>query len=337
MAKKRVVFFSLLISVFIVILAACSGSGTTNAGNETNEKAATNKPNSNEPIKMVVPLSAGGSGDILVRTFAQVAEEHFGQKFIVENRTGGAGAIGLNFLLSQPADGRTIYYNSSSLTVSMGSGELAFKTKDLLPLATIAKDDLVLYVPEDSPYKTLDEFMEHASKNPGKLTIGGVNSFSTLHALSLQIMNEAGVELTYVPYEGSGNLVTAIMGGNLDAGVGSVNGAVPLVNDKQARVLAVTSPERLDEFPDVPTFKELGFTDVNESNVWRGFFVHPETSSATMGDLTKLFKDVTEHPAWHDYLEKSLQENYFNDSKAFSKFFNEEVKETKELFSKLER
>ena len=352
--KRKMFVVSLVLMMVFAILTACGGSGSGTSSQPTNvpapsspapsdsgqpdegqkDEGQTAKENQyplfNDPITVIVPLAAGGTGDVINRTIADIAAKYFNQKIIVENRPGGSGAVGIAALLAKPADGKTIFYNSQSMVVSFGTGALPYKEDDILPLATVASDRHALYVPANSPFNTLEDLIKYAKENPGKLNIGGVNTQTSAHAFFLKLMKVLGIEATYVPYDGSGTLANAVLGGILDAAVGTI-ASVSSYDQGQVRLLGLTFHERMEKYPDVPTFEELGY-GMGKDLQWRGFFLHPATPPEIVEKLSIFFKDIVSKPEWNEYLERTSQELFMNDPQSFADFYKNEIAEIREMF-----
>ncbi|RTR35175.1 tripartite tricarboxylate transporter substrate binding protein [Robertmurraya yapensis] len=331
---------SILVITFLLlatVLVACSSSTKTNENSNQSggEKNTSDYPN--RPITFVVPFSAGGSGDIMTREVAKLAEKEFGQTIIVENKEGGSGAIALNYALSKPADGYTILNHSSTLPLTMASGEIPFEAKDIQPVATMVSNYQVLAVPKDSPFITFQDFVEYAKNNPGKLNVVSSQTYGTTHIFSLKIMEEADINFNYIAYDGGSEALTRILGGNGDAITSSGEVVQQQVESGDLRLLGVSSAERLPTHPDVPTFKELGITSIDDELIWRAYFVRPGTPEEIVEKITEVLRKVSETPEFKEYAKNTNQDIYFKTGEELTEVFNNYYEDGKELFESIKK
>jgi putative tricarboxylic transport membrane protein len=336
--KKNVnkVVSSIFILFLVLALVACGAQkkSTEVASNGVGSaKKADDYPN--KAINLVVPFTAGSPGDVFSRTFGKIAEKYLGQPLVIVNKEGGSGAIGVTHMLSQPADGYTIVYHSSTFAYTMAAGQVSFKTKDILPIATINADYQTVGVNKDSPFKTFDDLVKFAKANPGKLKVSGSTVKGTNHVLALKIFKEAGIQASYIPYDGGNKSVLALLGGNVDALVGSSSVVNAQVDSGDLRLLAVSSGERVPNRKDVPTLKELGLTKIVDENIWRGFFGKPGIPKERLEKLEKAFEQVVKDPAWQEYQKKENQIDFYKNSADFTKYFEQFMKDGEEVFKGL--
>lgn len=310
-----------------------SNSNDTNSNDSNSEQKEDDFPN--KPITIVVPFSAGGSGDTMSRTFAKIAEKNFGQQFVIVNKPGGSGAIALNHALSKPEDGYTILYHSSTLPFTMASGGIPFTPKDIQPVAIMVSNYQVLSVPADSPFETFEDFVQYGKENPGKLKIGGAGINGTNHVFGLKIIEGSNIEADYVSYDGGGDTLRAILGHNVDATVTSGEVVTQSVDEGKIRLLGVSSAERVESQSDVPTFKELGIESIDDELIWRAFFGKPGIPPERLAKFNEIVVKVSETPEWQEYVENTNQQYYYKSFEDFTKIFNNYYDSGKKLFEKL--
>lgn len=218
-----------------------------------------------KPLTAVVTWPAGGGTDISTRTALKYVEQELGQRIDVRNIAGGGGAIGYVQGAAQPADG----YHMTTLQfdiLSVEAQKLApVSHEDFDTIGLFADQPVVLAVKGDSEIDTLDDFI--AAANDGELKIGGASIGGVWHQASHLMAEALGVEYTYVPYEGITGVLPAILGGHIDAGVIFLSGTTGSLESGDLKLIAVMAGDRMIEYPDVPTFKELGH-DV----VYSGFY-----------------------------------------------------------------
>jgi len=215
----------------------------------------------NRAINVVVPFAAGGLTDVPARVFAAMFQEKVGQNVVVENKTGGSGTIGATFVSRATPDGYTLLANSIA-----DAQNLHFVTSPYHPIDDFSQigwivdgPPMALVVNAGLPYKTLAELVTDAKANPQKLSFGTSGPASG-PAMGVALLNSAaGINIVSVPYRGSGEAARAVTGGQIQGVFTFFSQAKPLVDDGKLRVLAVAAPKRLPDWPDVPTFAELGY------------------------------------------------------------------------------
>lgn len=205
-------------------------------------------------ITMIVPFGAGGGSDRVARTVDRFWQEETGNGFRFQYQPGAAGAVGTDAIARADPDGYTIgIVNLPNMVVQPVSGAAGFALDGFDYIGQVNSDPIVLMVPESSPYGTLDEFVTAASEAPGTLTLAITGALGAAHLAALQMMEEAEVDVTLVPTQGGANTVARIAGGHVSAGL---IGLGLFTNQENGKALAVTSAERSDFAPDVPTFSE---------------------------------------------------------------------------------
>jgi len=225
-----------------------------------------------KPITMIVPFPPGGVADIVGRPLAASMEKTLGQPVVVVNRSGAGGAVGMTAVARAAPDGYTILMALSSISIFPVSDPLEgrpapYQISDFMPIALVTADPTVLVVRADSPYKTVADFVAAAKANPGKINYSSSGIFGTLHVAMEMFVGAAGVQLFHVPYQGGGPAVTALLGGQVEALASGPAAAVGQIKGGKMRALAGWGAKRLDLMPDLPTFMELGYKDV-EFYIW---------------------------------------------------------------------
>lgn len=218
-----------------------------------------------KPINMVITFSPGGSADPSMRLLANKTEKFLGQPFIITNNGGGGGSVAMAILSKERPDGYHIAGCSSTSLIRIPQfREVPYKYEDFVPIMHFGAPPSGLVVRADSPWKTLKEFVEYAKMNPGKVTYSSMGIGSPMHLAMEFIAKQEGIQWTHVPYPGSGPAFTALLGGHVTAQSGSSE-SFPHVRAGTVRLLAIHHEKRFRSFPDVPTFRELGYDFINES------------------------------------------------------------------------
>jgi tripartite-type tricarboxylate transporter receptor subunit TctC len=225
------------------------------------------------PIKILVPLAPGGLSDTLARIVAQRLAEASGQTVVVENRAGGAGAIGMEAAARSPADGATLFMGGiSTNSVLAHLTRLPFDPdKDLVPIIHVATFPNVLVVNPALPVTSVGELVAYATAHPGKLSNASQGNAATGHLVGEQFKRIAGIEMVHVPYRGAAPAIQDLIAGHVQVMFDSVTLQSPLITDGKTRGLAVLSLQRVTSISDVPTMDEAGFPHM-QSGAWFGLF-----------------------------------------------------------------
>jgi tripartite-type tricarboxylate transporter receptor subunit TctC len=238
------------IAAAISFLASCSGA------------AAQNYPT--QPIKIIVPFSAGGPTDVISRLIAQRVGPILGGTLVVENRLGAGGVIGARAVIAAPADGYTLLVgNTATLAINRAIGKkLDYDPATAFtPVALIATSSNVLVVNPALPVKSVAELVAYAKANPGKLSYSSPGIGTPAHLIAEWFKAKAGLDLVHVPYKGGGVSVQDVMTGQVQLTFENPATALPMIQAGGVRALAVTSEARSPHLPDVPTMIESGIKD----------------------------------------------------------------------------
>ena len=211
------------------------------------------------PITFIVPWPAGSTSDGLMRTLARVAGQELGQSFVVENRPGAASMLGAQLIGSARPDGYTVGQLSQSSTRFAQLGRLPYDPrKDYTPIARVAGFTFGIVVNQDSPFKSLPELIERARAEPGKVSYASPGVGTQLHIGMEMLSRAAKVSFNHVPFKGGNEATQALLGKHVDM-VADSSGWTPLVQEGRLRLLNVWGEQRLAQFPDVPTLRDLGY------------------------------------------------------------------------------
>ena len=222
------------------------------------------------PVRLVVPFNAGGSTDIVGRIMCQWLTERTGQSFVVENKPGGGTNIATQLVVNAPADGYTLLYTVSTHSINPSLYKsLPFDfQRDITAVAGLFEFPLVLAMNPQVPARTLPEFIAYAKANPGKVNMGSFG-VRTISHLSIELLKTStGIEFQHVPYTGGAPMLTAVVAGQVQAGVDALPNALPHIKSGAVRALAVLSRARTPALPDVPTMGE--FIPGYEVTSWNG-------------------------------------------------------------------
>jgi tripartite-type tricarboxylate transporter receptor subunit TctC len=235
------------------------------------------------PIKIIVPLAAGGLADTLARIVSQRLAEASGHSVVVENRPGAAGAVGAEAAARAPADGYTLFMGGLSTNAVLAHlVKLNFDpAKDLVPITHVATFPNVLVVTPDLPAKSVQELVLYARANPGKLSNASQGNAASGHLVGEQFKQAAGIQMVHVPYRGAAPAIQDLIAGHVQVMFDSVSLQAPLIKDGKTRALAVLTSQRLESLRDVPTMAEAGFGEM-QSGTWFGMFAPAGTPRAAI-------------------------------------------------------
>ncbi|WP_421991806.1 Bug family tripartite tricarboxylate transporter substrate binding protein [Roseococcus sp.] len=238
------------------------------------------------PIRFIVAFAAGGAADTAARSIAADMQEALGQNIVIENRTGGNATIAANATLQSPRDGYTFLVDAANqLTNPVLMRDLGFDyQRDFQPVTQICSFPQVIAVKTDFPARTLAEFIQYAKANPNTVSVGTPPAAGMAHLALAAFEQRAGVRLVHAPYRGGADAARDIMSGSIDAVLITTNSVRPPVMSGKARILAVTSLERIPTLPDVPTIAESGFPGY-DMNDWNGVFA---ATGTPMGPILRI-------------------------------------------------
>lgn len=248
-------FLSLVLaSVMILALVAC-GSKPSDNNNNTDSTAFPTKT-----MTIVCPYGAGGGTDLALQILAECGKDTFGQTINVENKTGGSGTVGLTEALNAAADGYTLGTCSVDLiTLPLLSLAPAETTRDAFdPICVINGEPAAIIIRADSRWNTIQDILAEAKEKPGAVQLANSGMGNIWHLTAIGIELETGASFNHVPFDGAASALTAVLGGHVDAVTCSAAEAASNIASGELKVLAVANTERLEAYPDVPTFQEVG-------------------------------------------------------------------------------
>ena len=250
------------------------------------------------PVKLVTPYAPGGPLDLAARLTADKLGARFGQSFVVENKPGANGAIGVQTVMSAPDDGYTLLAHGSAGTTIYQAvmRQPAFDTlRDLTPITIIVYFDLILCANPEMPFKTVREFVAYAKANPGKLSYGSAGVGAMNHVGIEWFKMMSGIDIVHVPYRGDAPVANDVASGTLGVSLVSSNVAIPLIKAGKLRALAVPSPRRVAALPDVPTMAEAGYPEF-ELQPSAALFGPAHLDKAIVDTLSAAMKDILAEP-----------------------------------------
>jgi tripartite-type tricarboxylate transporter receptor subunit TctC len=275
-------------------------------------------------IIMVAPFPPGGQADLAARPVAAALEKILGRAVIVENRAGAGGMVGNASVARAEPDGHTILMTLSSLAVLPEAERLfgrqpSYEVAQLAAIARVLADPTLLAVPAAAPWKTLQDLVDDAKRRPGQIPFGSSGPYGTLHVSMEMFATAAGIKLLHVPYRGAGPAVTGLLAGQIQALASAPGVLKPHVDAGGMRVLANWGGERIASFPDLPTFKELGYPDV-EFYIWAGLFGPKGLPEPVVTRLREAMKQAMADPEVTKTFENAGSPPAYQDAPEFAKF-----------------
>lgn len=295
--KKSYVTF---IIVFLLLLSACSQNNAQQ--NTESTKAAATLPESNFPektIQLILPIPAGSSYDVLARTIADEVKQHLPnqQSVVVVNKPGGANTMGVSEIFNAKPDGYTIgFIPTSTLTTAPHYGNTPYTFDSFQPIIRISRVDGMVYVRDEEPFKTFEEWIAYVKENPGKFSIGTVQGGK---AVLTKLNKDAGIETNVVPFDGSALAMTAFLGEHVNAVLAVPAEAKELVDSGEIRPIFSTSGSKIE---DAPILKEKGFSI--EENKMTGIIAPKGLPKEELTILHDAFKKALEAPKTIELIEK---------------------------------
>lgn len=274
-----------------------------------------------KPVRIVVPYPAGGTTDIIARLAAAQLTERLKQPFVVENRAGASGAIGSVAVAQSAPDGYTLVMGTAS---SHGINSAVQKSlpydavKDFAPVTVVASTPNIIVVHPSVPAKTLNELLALAKAQPGKINFGSTSTGGSPHMSAELLKMMAGVNMTHVPYKGAAPMLTDLIGGQIQVGFDNLPSTIGFVRSGKVRALAVTTPQRWPDAPDIPSVAESGVPGYEVSG-WFGLLAPAGTPKVVLETLQLAVAQAVEQPDVAKQLRSLGAEPVANKSEDFAR------------------
>jgi tripartite-type tricarboxylate transporter receptor subunit TctC len=238
-----------------------------------------------KPVHLIVGVAPGGANDTVARLVAQALAERLGQPVVVENRPGAGGNVGLEAVVNAPPDGYTLLFATSAnaLGASFYDNANVNFARDIAPVASLVRGPLIMEVNPSFPARTIPEFIAYAKANPGKINMASAGTGNTTHLAGVLFMMLTGTTLTHVPYRGGAPAVADLIGGQVQVYFDGISGSLGYVRSGKLRALGVTTAQRSDVLPDVPSIGE--FVPGYEAGGWYGIDVPKDVPAAIVDRL----------------------------------------------------
>lgn len=279
-----------------------------------------------KPITITSAFSVGGSTDLNCRALAAVAPKYINQPIVCVAKPGGAGLVSLQHLKSCKPDGYTYHLGRpGNMTVAPLIQEMSFNVfEEFVPIGHACQDIFIFAVNANTPWKTIEDLIEAAKKEPGKIRFASSSATSYAMFIFEKFCREAGIRLTHVPFKGASPATIAVSGGHVPVLTASVSEVLPAVRRGDLRVLLVLFKKRVEEFPDVPCAKEKGYEAGYGS--WNAVFAPKGVPPAILSKFEGILKKIVEDQEFVSAIKKMGGEPYFVSSNDFADFWRAEQK-----------
>ena len=268
--------------------------------------AGAQAPYPTRPIEFIIPFAPGGPTDTAIRLIQPQLSANLGVPLVLINKAGGGGALGMDAVAKAKPDGYTLAATVRSTVTILPATQpdVTCKLSDFAVVGAYALDSQVVLVKAGSPWKTLEELVDYAKKNPGKLAYGtaglGTNSFFTMELLKLTY----GLDMTHVPFGGSGPVKNAVLGGHVQVGAASLSPMLSVLKSGDVVALAISATKRIPTIPNVPTMTEKGQPDASLST-WAEIYAPAKTPKAVVDRLAQALEKTMKDPAVVVAIEKA--------------------------------
>jgi tripartite-type tricarboxylate transporter receptor subunit TctC len=257
----------------------------------------------NKPITLIAPYAVGGDSDFSGRNLAAVASKIIGQSVVVQNIVGASGTIGSQRVRTSAPDGYTLLVSrggSQAITPALDSST-PYKWNDFTFISLLDFNPVVCVVKPDAPYKTMKDLIDAIRANPGKLNYATAGPGTTQHLAVEVILSQLGLPSTaamMIPYKGGGEATTALLGGQVQFICNNLTTMVGQIKGGAMRALVTSTPNRLKEFPDVPTAREMGIGNLEQVMGWSGLYGPPGLPAEVVTKWQAVLKEVAKDPNW---------------------------------------
>lgn len=291
-----------------------------------------------KPVTMIVPFPPGGLADTVGRPVAEAMGRELGQPVIIENKGGAGGGIGMAHAAKAAPDGYTILMALSSYSVLpeadvvLGRSQM-YSFDALRPLARMTADPTVLAVRADAPWQTVKDFVEDAKKRPGAINYGSSGNYGTMHVPMEILAQNAGIQMTHVPFTGAGPAVVALLGGQIQAISTGPATVLQHVKAGKLRVLGHWGNGRLGTMPNVPSLKEAGYDA--EYAQWSGLFVPAGTPEPVVQRLRAAARAAANDPKVKDVILNAGSPVLYQDTPDFERYVQADVKRMATVVKKM--
>jgi len=282
-----------------------------------------------KPVTLLVPFPPGGVADIVARSLAPALEKKWGQSVVVVNRPGAGGALGTGQLANARPDGYTLLVALASVSTNpeqerINKRPAAFQLNQLMPVARLSMDQMMLAVRAESKYKNLRDLLNDARAQPGKISYASSGVYGVYHVATSMFTHAAGVNLNHIPYNGGPPALMALLSGDVDVSLVTRSVGLPHLQSGKLRGLAAWGSEKWSDFPSVPSLKEQGFDA--DYQLWSGLFAPAGTPGEVVNVLRDAVRGAMDDPQFKASLLRQQASSAYMDTPEFQKYWAEDAK-----------
>jgi putative tricarboxylic transport membrane protein len=256
-------------------------------------------------VRLVCWSSAGAPLDVMMRQVGKQLSDILSQTFIVENRPGGEGAVAMAYVKNKPADGYSILSTTSSMSFAMATSDIQFTPDDFIVLPALQAEPSAVAVRADSRFKSMKDFIDFIRAHPDQVSVGGFSSAGFHQFIFYRLREAGGFKSVWVPFSGGQDAALALLGGHIDVAVMTPSSRLAQIKNGDIRLLGISSAERNEYFPDVPTFKEQGYDVV--ASIWRGVMVRAGTPRPIVETLVTALDKMKNTEDWKNFSRLNVQ------------------------------
>ena len=284
-----------------------------------------------KPIRIINYVAPGGLMDVTTRKFTDVASKYTKAVFVVENRSGAGGLVGMEYVLGQPADGYTIFAPTTSVVIQVVSTNSSIDRYvwGFEWVSMLMKDPECIISNSKLPTNDWADIVKDAKAKGGKQIWVGPSTGGNDHLMAMKVWDKAGISAMWIPFESGPKAMAALMGGQ---GVAYVGNPADTMGRPDLKVCAVSSDKRLKQYPDAPTFKELGLAGLDDEIMWRGFAVKKGTPPEAIAWLQDLVEKVAKDPEWKSFFEEQAIEVVAYKTDEFTRFVKKDLEDAQKYF-----
>jgi putative tricarboxylic transport membrane protein len=291
------------------------------------------QPFPNKPMELIVTTSAGSGGDVVSRSVVEIIRKQklLPELITVNNRVGGAGIIGYNYLMTKRGDPYTMMSVTSTILLMAFRAETKIGLENYTPLALFAIDPQTIMVKADSPFKTFKDLMEAIKRDSSSL-VGATTSAAGTGRMVIHLMEKQapGSKIKFVNFKGGSEAVTSVAGGHTTFSTENLSEGLSFVDGKKVRVLAVTADRRLPQAPNVPTLQELGYPIT--AGTIRGFTYTAGVPKEAVATMEAALRKAHDSPEWKEIARRNIFQDVFMGSEAFTQFLAKRMPEYQEFY-----
>lgn len=287
-------------------------------------------------VRLVVPVAAGGWGDVTTRLIAERMAAELKQPVVVENRTGAGGLVGIRYVKSEPSDGYTLLATGGTIAIqqALSSSPGYDARKDFVAVGTMVRSPALVVTGASAPYKTLGELLAAAKAKPNQISYGSAGVGTTTHIAAEMMLRQAGVQMLHVPYKGNGAAMPDVIAGRVSFMVDAYSSSAANIHGGRLRGLGATADVPIKALADVPTVESQGLQGFRYY-YWLGLFAPAGTPDQAVNAISSALKKALDDPKLRARLQSDGTEPYFLSAPEFKTFLGKELTDTAALINDL--